>query len=218
MNGQVVDMQINVTKDTASVGIVRLVQVLASASLKRLVGTAATEFTKGRLEAQPSNKQGWPSQGFYQKCSDGTAYTVVPSGVQILSDNAAAPGALKHAYNRGQAGKVYIFANGKLLTVPARAEFYGHRAGEFDNLKFVQFKSGAKALVIGDGGTSRFSGRGAEKRRGTGAKSASVVAYWLTNSVEQDARPTVIPSKAEYLMIIGEALADGVRQLTGGNN
>lgn len=212
------DLEISIVKDTASPAVVELVKALASQALLRHVGAAATEFTKGRILEQPDNKQGWPSQDFYGKAARGTSYTTTQDGVRILVDNPDAPGAMKHAYNRGEAGKIYIYANGKLLSVPARAEFYGHKAGEFDNLKFVPFKSGARALVIGDAGTVRIGKRGGSVTKGTGARSAAMVAYWLVDSVEQDARPTMIPSKDEYIVVIEAAVWDGLAQLTGGRN
>ena len=125
---------------------------------------------------------------------------------------------MKHAYNRGEEGKIYIYASGKLLTVPARPEFSGHSAREFDNLKFVPFKSGAKALVIDEGGTSRFGPKYGEHREGTGSRSAGLVAYWLTDSVEQNARPEVMPSRQALIQEAELDFKTAVDHLVGGQN
>lgn len=213
------DIQINVTKDTASMAVTDLLRALASSALRRHVGAAVVTFTQAHLRSLLGNKQGWPSQGFYEKAARGTAYNVTPDGIEVTIENEDAPGAMKHQYNRGVAGKTTITATDKLLTVPARAEFYGHRAGEFSNLRFVQFASGAKALVIGKGGSElvNFStGRGSSK--GIGARSAMMVAYWLVDSVTQDAKPEVLPTGDQYMQVIKVALNDGLAQLTGRNN
>jgi hypothetical protein len=213
------DLQINVTQDTASPAIMELVKVLASDALRRHVGQAATVFTQAHLRSLMGNKQGWPSQGFYAGAARGTSFETTPDGVRISVDNENAPGAMKHQYNQGQSGKTTIVAGGKLLTVPARAEFYGHRAGEFTNLRFVQFASGAKALVIGQGGASRVNFQtGGESNKGIGARSAAMVAYWLVDSVEQDSKPEVLPTRDQYFNVIHSALNDGLAQLRGRNN
>ena len=213
------DMQISVVRDTASPGVAKLVQALASNALRRHVGQASTVFTQAHLRSLLGNKQGWPSQNFYDKAARGTYYETTEDGVRISVDNEDAPGAMKHQYNHGVAGKTTITSTGKLLTIPARAEFYGHRAGEFANLRFVMFRSGAKALVIGTGGAERVNfSTGTSSQKGIGARSAMMVAYWLKDSVVQDAKPEVLPTKDQYLRVIGAAIEDGLRQYTGRGN
>lgn len=213
------EFKIDVTKDTASAGVSDLVKALASNALKRHVGAAATVFTQAHLRSLLGNKNGWPSQDFYGKAARGTEFVTTEDGIRISVENEDAPGAMRHQYNRGQEGKTTITATNRLLTIPARAEFYGHRAGEFTNLRFVQFASGAKALVIGKGGSElvNFS-TGNSTSRGIGARSAMMVAYWLKDEVTQDAKPEVLPGKDDYLQVIQVALEDGLAQLTGRSN
>jgi hypothetical protein len=213
------DLTITVTKDTASHGVAALVQALASNALRRHVGAAATVFTQAHLRSLSGNKMGWVSQDFYEKAARGTAFDTTPDGIRITVENEDAPGAMKHQYNKGEAGQTRIDAVDKLLTIPAREEFYGHRAGEFDNLRFVQFASGAKALVIGKGGTNLVNfGTGKGSAKGTGARTASMIAYWLSDSVTQTAKPEVLPTREQYLNVIRQALEDGLAQLTGRSN
>ena len=213
------DLQINVTKDTASPAIAELMKALASSALRRHVGQAATMFTQSHLRHLLPNKQGWPSQGFYEGAARGTSWEATDDGVRIQVDNPEAPGAMKHQYNQGQAGKTHIDATDKLLTVPARAQFYGHRAGEFAGLKFGMFRSGAKFLYIQQGGSERVNFQtGKSSNRGMGARSAMMIAFWLVPSVEQDAKPEVLPTREQYLNVIMQALQDGIAQLTGRNN
>lgn len=214
-----VDLQIDVVKSTAAPALARLVAYLVGSALRRHVGKAVTVFTQAHLRSLLPNKMGWPSQRFYQKCADGTAYEVTEDGVRVTIDNPEAPGALKHQYNRGQSGTTTISMKDKLLTIPARAEFYGHRAGEFANLRYVQFASGAKALVIGRGGAELVNfATGKSSSKGIGARSAMMVAYWLAESVTQQAKPEVLPTRESYMNVVHAALNEGIAQLAGGNN
>ena len=211
-------IRLDITKDTAGPALTKLASLLASQALRRYIGGAVTVYTQAHLRGLTGNKNGWPSQQFYQKAALGTRYETVAEGVRVLVDNEDAPGAMKHQFNRGIPGRTEIVCKGKLLTVPARAEFYGHSPREFDNLKFVSFASGAKALVIGSGGTNLVNfGTGRGSSKGTGARSAMMIAYWLVDRVEQDAKPEVLPSKNQYLQIIGSAVQDGLRKLGGLN-
>ena len=211
------DLTIDVTKDAASPAVAQLMLALASSALRRHVGAAATSLTQGWLRGLPPNRQGWPSQGFYDGAARGTAWEPTLDGVRVLVDNPDAPGAMKHQYNGGVPGKTRIAATDKLLTVPARAEFYGHRAGEFEGLRFGMFRSGAKFLYIQQGGASLVDfSTGRSRSKGIGARSAMMVAYWLVPEVEQDAKPEVLPSREAYLAAVKAALEDGVRKLMGG--
>jgi hypothetical protein len=191
------DIKIDVTKDTASEAVLALVSLLNGRKLKDRVGYEAANLVKINLRSLPHNKQGWPPIGFYEDAARGTAYEVTDDGARITVDNENAKGAIKFAYNQGNEGRLTINSKGKLLTIPARQEFYGHSATEFTNLRYVRFASGAQAFVIGEGGVGRVNfGTGRESNvKGAGARSAMLVAYWLTDSVEQDARPEVLPSK-----------------------
>ena len=143
------DITIKVEKDTSNEVLSALLSAVSGRKLKDRVGYNLTRMVQGNLRSLPHNKQGWEPQGFYDKAARGTSYEVTETGAVVSVDNPDAPGAIKFAYNQGQEGRIRIESKGKLLTIPAREEFYGHSAGEFDNLKYVQFgKGGAKALVI----------------------------------------------------------------------
>jgi hypothetical protein len=88
----------------------------------------------------------------------------------------------------------------KMLTIPARQEFYGHSATEFTNLRLAVFKSGTLALVVGKKGVGRVDfATGREKNvRGAGARAQSMVAYWLKKEVTQNEDKSVIPEAQEY--------------------
>ena len=213
------DITINVVADTASPKIEAVIRALAKKSFRRNIGRACKDLTKKHFMTLPPNRMGWPSQGFYSDCAKGTEWSMTEDGVRISIDNPNAPGAVKYKYNGGQNGRTTITAKGKLLTIPASASFYGKRATDFDNLKFVQFgRGGAKALVVGGGGTGRvnFSTGKSIRVKGAGAKKAGMVAFWLKDSVEQNAMPEIIPSPERYMQVIRETTDRALQQIIQG--
>lgn len=115
-------------------------------------------------------------------------------------DNPERPGAFAFRHRCWVNGTGTINMKDKLLTIPARAEFYGQKATNFTNLRFVMFSSGAKALVIGKGGVGRvdFATGMEHSVRGAGRRTAMMVAYWLVESVTQRGEYPVIPSRKDY--------------------
>ena len=167
--------------------------------IKRAVATSTVKLTKDYLNKLPPNKRGWISSGFYKDAAKGTTFDFTDTGVLIQIENENALGAMRFRYHGG----TITAKNVANLAIPAREEFYGHSPTEFNNLRFVMFASGAKALVIGKGGTERVnsntwqSGRGTSK--GTGARTAMMIAYWLVPSVTQQGNKNVIPSNDAYV-------------------
>ena len=79
------DIQISVTKDTATAAVAELALLLASRMLRDATGKATTEFTQRHLRQLSPNKMGWPSQGFYQAAADGTDYVTTTTGSSSAS-------------------------------------------------------------------------------------------------------------------------------------
>jgi len=79
------------------------------------------------------------------------------------------------------------------LTIPARAEAYGHRASEFDNLRFILFPSGAGALIDRDA------------PRGTPISES--VYFWLVKHANQEPDETVLPADEDIIQQAKEAAA-----------
>lgn len=163
--------------------------------VKEEIGQEEQLLFAQHLTALPPNSRGWPSTGFYKKTS--VWYELTAATVLIKVDNESKPGAFRQRVYGG----VIKAKNGKYLTIPARQEFANKRARDFTNLRFVSFASGAKALVIGQGGTGRLNfktGRD-QKVRGAGARSEAMVAYWLKESVSQEPDPSVVPTKEQVI-------------------
>lgn len=132
---------------------------------EQLAGDEAHHQSAASLGAAPT--------GFYERAADNVQQPEVePEGVSVSIDQ---QGLAQRLFGGDIAAKP-----GHWLTIPARAESYGKRAKEFDNLKFILFPSGLAALVDKD----------EKAHEGT-------VYYWLVRSVTQPPDPSVIPSEDE---------------------
>lgn len=134
------------------------------------------------------------------------------NSVAIITDNGrfgvqvggpSAPYAAIHEY-----GGLIHPKKAKYLTVPAGPRYVGKRAREF-NLQFIQFKSGAKALVL-KSALAILAGR-----KNVGGKlPKNAVAFWLRESVTMPKRPYIEPAIEEILS--GDKWVQRIRTTTGG--
>lgn len=191
------DIEINVLEDTATPMLRNLTRLASYPEVREGMADACAALTRDHLDALPPNRQ-FPerSTGFYRKAEVTTEQS--EGGFSVLVDHKDKPGAMRQRFYGGD-----IFAKDRLLTIPARAEFYGRRAGEFDNLRFVMFgKGGAKALVVGKGGVElvnwHATGSGPRRLKGAGRRERGMVAYWLVDHVFQEGDVGVIPTIDEY--------------------
>ncbi|HEV2207308.1 MAG TPA: fibronectin type III domain-containing protein [Verrucomicrobiae bacterium] len=92
----------------------------------------------------------------------------------------------------------------KYLAIPARAEAYGRRPGEFHDLVFEKTKTGG--MLVQALQTVLTRAQGGFKTRQTGG----LVMYWLKTEVEQEPEPDVMPSEQEFGAAVGEAVGSFV--------
>ena len=174
----------------------RMEQALKPEQIGPLLGRAGVNLLREhfvQLDSSRPNALGGERTHFYSSAAEGTSFTVDAEGALLAVNKIG----IRQRYYGGT-----VEAKDKLLTIPARAETYGHRASEFNDLRCITFKSGAKALV--------------ELPAAKGDK--LVVMFWLRESVTQRADPTVLPSDeamytalndtaSEYLALITERAA-----------
>lgn len=135
------------------------------------------------------NAKGWPKQHFWGQMRRATAYLSADANgaVVVIADK---------RINQRIFGGTLKPRETKFMAIPAIAEAYGHRPGEFDFLKIHRFRSGALALVETDRTIVRF---GRTRRDGTrkttvvGRSRRGRVWYWLARSVKQDKDPQALP-------------------------
>jgi hypothetical protein len=157
---------------------------VSSDDLKAAIGTGAREKIHDHLievaadtqHHQSAESLGANRTGFYERAADTMPTPQVTSEGVVISIT-----------EQGFAQRYFggDITGNPLLTIPARAEAYGHRAREFD-LKLIKFPSGIFALI--DPAEDPHEGD---------------VWYWLVHEVHQVGDPTILPTDDE---IYGAAL------------
>ncbi len=111
--------------------------------------------------------------------------------------------------------------NTKYLTIPARAEAHGRRAGEFDNLEILWGRSGPVALVERRSQAINFK---KVRRKGESKwemKSVDVVEkgggvfFWLVKSATIKADPGILPSDSLMVSAAVSSVADYMNRKHG---
>ena len=184
-------------RDEASPALAAVKEALRNRTLNA-IGKAVVDLFQENFRRQPDNKMGFPSTGFWADAVRSTNFTTQPDSVTI---NVTKQGVRQ----RLQGGEIRA-TNSKYLTIPARAEAYGKRARDFENLEVAMFRTThgfIKALVEINRQEVSF---GRKRKDGTqkikpGAVSGGLVMYWLVESVRQAANPNVIPSTFEIAAV-----------------
>lgn len=173
--------------------------------LRPIVGRAATNAFRSHLFAlnnQRANALGGTRTNFYASAARGTHFEVVEDGV-IVSVNQVG------IRQRVLGGTIKPRA-AKYLTIPARAEAYGKRAGEFNDLVIVTNRAG-KPIALARRWQSQV---GFRRDKGTGAvvgttrrgERGSEILFWLVTSVTQQPDPSVVPQALDLFAAITTAI------------
>lgn len=182
----------------------RAAQQVIKDHFEKLAGDAVHHKTAESLGAERT--------GLYEEAARGTEAPQLESGGVSVSVHQV-------AIAQRLFGGTVEPVNAKFLTIPARSESYGKRAGEFDNLVPILFPSGAGALVQREatvlrGGRSRGEKRVAgigEHRKGE--EMGGLIYFWLVKQVTQSPDPSVLPGDEEILdpvMAAAAAFIDSV--------
>lgn len=171
-------------KDSVSALVRAWGNELQPAQLHPHIARAEERLFQDHIAALPPNQLG-RSTSFWAKSVRATHAEPTDTGC-VVSINQLG---FRQRYYGGEIKPV----NKKFLAIPARGEFYGARAREFTNLRFVLFKSGTAALVIDEGGSEKINSLGST-RSAAGKTSAGMVAFWLVKSVNQKPDPNIIPT------------------------
>lgn len=174
-------------------------KAIESGDVRQLMGRAIAGALKDHFVKLAHDSQHHESASSLGAAPTGF-YSEAQSAVQ--QPNIESDGFSVSINQRGLAQRIFggpiTPTTGTYLTIPARAESYGKRAGEFDNLKFILFPSGLAALVSKD-----------EDAHEGG------VYYWLVKSVVQQADPSVLPTEEELTDTAINAARDYVATIWG---
>lgn len=176
--------------------------------IRHTIGDAAFEVVKAHFEKLANDEAhhksalalGAAPTGFYERASKSVQQPQLEGdGVSISIDQ---QGLAQRLF-----GGTIEAKPGGFLTIPARTETYGKRAGEFSNLRLIIFGHGdTGALVERDASVLRGGKRGkrgglagslAGKRKG--GEIGGGIYFWLVKSVTQPADPDVLPTDEEIL-------------------
>lgn len=176
-------------KDSASGDVARLVSAIRDRlalhkdMARRMANDIRSHFLK-RQQSGPRNKFGAPSSNFWadvrDSVNDGEG---LPDGGRVAIAHAAAA----QKYYGGT-----ITKDDKLLAIPARREAYGKSPRLFDFLRVIVFKSGTVALAEAERSDVR---RVKNAFKGSQAKTAGLVWYWLVDKVTQKKDPNTLPPR-----------------------
>lgn len=192
-------MKIELTaQDGATPKLAEFLQRFQSRDILVVMGTAVKKVVQDnfrQLDAK-GNKQGWPSQHFFAKAARATSNRVLGT-VAIVSVTLL--GILQRLLGGDiTPGKGISRLTGKLtkyLSIAARAEAYGRRPGEFDDLEVLWGRRGPFALAERQYTEVSF---GRERKDGSRkvihGEEHGMVLYWLTDFVHQQPDPSVLPT------------------------
>lgn len=198
----------------------RVIDNLQTGRVRPALGRAVASLVRNHLieynSAHP-NKQGFPRQNLYAQMARATSYQPTADGVVVAINHVATR--LRYAGGKVRPGRNASRHSGKptrYLTIPAVAEAYGKRAGEFGNLRFRMVDIGGvggigphgisagkvPALVEASASTVKIGKRGVKQ---TGFKGGRVY-YWLIRSATFAANPDMLPSNEQFLDTVQETL------------
>ncbi len=168
-----VGITVNTNADRAMEELRRLVQPEV---VMKVLAKAAANTTRAHFRARDAQVSRGDSH-YWNDAAAATSFRSGLSGASVLVDK---EGVGLHYY-----GGTVVPVVTSYLTIPARPEAKGSRAGEFD-LDFIPNKNGGARLVDESGD----------------------VWFWLVKSVTLDPDPDVLPTEDQYSADITNALAD----------
>jgi hypothetical protein len=194
---------------------------LSEPGLQHVVGGEVTRLLLDHLtalDADRPNALGGQRTHFYANAGKATSYAVQENGVTVSVNQTG----IAQRYFGGTIEPV----NAKYLTIPARAEAHGRRAGEFNNLEVLFGRNGPYALAERQATSfsirSRFDKSGNRQSAIKNRKSVGGgIFFWLVKSVTQEPDPTVLPDEPSILNAALTAARDYAANLAataqGGN-
>ena len=209
---------INIT-DYASPALREMMAGVSAARLNPRLGAAVSRLVQDHLamkEGQP-NKSGFPSQHFYANAARSTFWTADSAGATVtISQTGFAQRCFGGTIKPGRTISKFTGRPTQYLTIPARGEASGKRAGEFGNLKVLWGRNGPYALAADEGGATRrvFQGReGTRPEHPVKGLERGVIVFWLVKEVTQDADPSVLPSEEEVQTTLAQTTASAISRI-----
>jgi len=149
------------------------------------MGLAVVRLLRRHFLALPPNKRGFPTTHFWRRAAEATKFAATRDSVRISVNQTGVRQRLL--------GGVIAPIRADFLTIPGIAQTYGHRAGEFSNLKMVY-----GPFIIYTGRHASFALVPKDWKPDPAKPDDSTnVFFWLVRRVSQKPDPTVLPTNAQ---------------------
>ncbi|MCX6994131.1 MAG: hypothetical protein NT011_13455 [Kiritimatiellaeota bacterium] len=181
--------------DNATPWLNYLAKHLSEPALQHEVGGEITRLLLDHLTAldeERPNALGGRRTHFYARAGKATSYAVHDNGVTVSVNQTGIA-------QRYFGGTIEPGPGKKYLTIPARAEAHGRRAGEFNNLEVLFGRNGPYALAERQATAIKFRKRKGGTTVTAGAMRGGGIFFWLVKSVSQDPDPSVLPDESAIL-------------------
>jgi hypothetical protein len=201
--------------DRATPHIARLEDELNREPVRHAAGSSVMRLILDHLaalNAERPNALGGRRTNFYAKAAKSTSYAVTSDGATV---SISKTGFAQRLFG----GTILPGPDKKYLTIPARAEAHGRRAGEFNNLEILFGKNGPYALAERESTELRWRQKTKRKKgvksvyryTAAGADRGGGIFYWLVKSVTQEPDPTVLPATDHILATARNAISAHLR-------
>jgi hypothetical protein len=169
-------------------------RALEPKSLNPPIGRAVVNVFKRHLfglDRSRANVLGGERTHFYADAARGTHFDVLPDGVLVSVSQVG--------FRQRVLGGTITPKKAKFLTIPARAESYGKRASEFNDLEIVFGRGGQPVALARRRQTSlRVTGAATAavlgvSRVARGEETGGEILFWLRKSVTQRPDPSAAP-------------------------
>lgn len=185
--------------DSATPAFRNLVFALQPARFAEALRDPLLKLVRDNYEAQPPNKWGAPSTGYWHSAAANTYGVTGDHGVTLVTDKI---GVRQHFLG----GPIYPI-NARLLSIPACAETHGKTPRDFTGLVVTVLPSEQYALLALIKSSDLDFVRDPRNR----LRAASKAMFWLASRVNQVPEPDVIPSDKEFNDIIDRTLHELLR-------
>jgi len=211
------------TIEESSPTFAEMAQRLEPHRLLNVMGRAATNLVREHLfdrNKENPNKMGGERTGYYASAARATHFDVSGDGVTISINQV---GIALHYYGGtvtpGAHASSFSGKPTQYLTIPARAEAYGHRASEFSDLIVLWGKNGPYALARAVSTAISFV-RPRNFKAGDALKAGHYltvksrgeqggeIMFWLVKKATIQPDPDVLPSAEEFEAAMSDAVSE----------
>jgi hypothetical protein len=216
-----VDIQIS---DTVKTLVERARQILNPLTMHKGVAAEAAKVTREnfrKLDSARANKMGGDRTHFYGRYREGTRPEADANSARVVIADPWSSGAGKSPLLAHYFGGTIRPSKRKFLAIPARAEYYGRRPTEFQNLKFAVLPNGGPVLLTVAASTftyrkdTRKGWDGQLRSRKLGTEEGGMVAYWLRKSVKLKADTSVLPTTETLSLAAVRSITRQLQHLRG---